>query len=563
MKKIFTILFKWLLRIALVIIGLVLIGVLYFKISTRIEEPQIKLGNLKEMHRTKLNDSTYRFNHSFLRKNAYGIWEMYLEGSPEEIGYSHGVLAQELMSYQEKAFVDQIQTMIPDPSYLRFLKYVTAFMNRNLPDYIPLEYQREIKAVSLFADPKYSFIGDNYERQLNYHAAHDIGHAMQNLNLVACTAFSVWDSLSVDSDLLIARNFDFYVGDEFAKNKVLFFVAPDSGYRFVSVAWAGMSGVVSGMNEQGVSVSLNASKSDIPFSAKTPVSIIAREIVQYAKSINEAYAIALKHPSFVAETFFIGSANDGQTAIIEKTPDTTILLRVTDLAQQVLTNHFQSPELLHQDLNQQNLNDNATGVRYKRVEELLSDKTLHTLDGFAEILRNPFGLHDALVGWGNEDAVNQFVAHHSIILKPQKQLLWIASNPFQLGAYHCFYLDTIFQNPELLFNDQYQIQRTIPADSVQLSTTYRAFSTYKQLKERIEKAIQTNMPIDDQSLLEFQQSNPDYFYTWEMLGDYYLYFKETEKACKSYKKALERVIPNRYERERIVKKQTQLSESSF
>lgn len=551
--------FKIFLKLLLSLVGIALLFSVYFYFAVQIEEPVLDLKELKKSERIKSNDSTFLFNQNFLRKNAFGIWEMYLNGSPEEIGYSHGILSQELMAIQEDAFVTQIKKMIPSEKYLKFLKYVTSFMNRNLPDHIPLEYQKEIKAVSLFADEQFNFIGDNYARQLNYHAAHDIGHAMQNLNLVACTVFSVWDSLSVDSSLLIGRNFDFYVGDEFAENKVLMFVSPDAGYEFVSLSWAGMSGVVSGMNKQGLSISLNAAKSEIPFTAKTPVSIIAREIVQYASTIDEAYSIAKKRASFVAETFFIGSSTDGQTAIIEKTPDTTILFRAEAEAKQILTNHFQSPTLFNAELNQENLKENATGPRFKRVEELLNTDSSFGLNDFVSFLRNSYGAENKSIGFGNELALNQFIAHHSIVFKPEERKLWISTNPFQLGAYLPYSLEEIFENPNKLLIEDFG-EEFIASDSLQLSTSYLSFRKYKSLRDQIEVAVKTELELSIELLDSFSKSNSDFFYTWELLGDYYVQFHQNSDASQAYQKALLLEIPNLYERDRIENKLSALNE---
>ena len=63
---------------------------------------------------------------------------------------------------------------------------------------------------------------------------------------------------------MIGRNFDFSASERFAENQLVCFIRPDSGYRFVMIGWAGMCGALSGMNEKGLTVTINAAKSDIP-----------------------------------------------------------------------------------------------------------------------------------------------------------------------------------------------------------------------------------------------------------------------------------------------------------
>ena len=236
------------------------------------------------------------------------MWEAYIEGKPFERGVAFGQLTKELLYYQETSFVEQIRELVPSDNYLKVLKYFIAFFNRNLDKHIPDEYKDEIYGTSFACNPEYDFIGSGYQRQLNYHAAHDIGHALQGLNMVACTSFSVWDDQSADSSLLVGRNFDFYMGKKFAENKIVCFVNPSAGYKFMMVTWADLIGVVSGMNEKGLTVTINAAKSTIPSQAATPVTILAREIIQYASTIEEAYAIAEKRKLFVSESIMIGSA---------------------------------------------------------------------------------------------------------------------------------------------------------------------------------------------------------------------------------------------------------------
>ena len=89
--------------------------------------------------------------------------------------------------------------------------------------------------------------------------------------------------------MIIGRNFDFYVGDHFSENKIVSFEKPADGFKFMYVTWGGFIGVVSGMNEKGLTVTINAAKSDIPSGSATPVSLVAREILQYAENIQEQW----------------------------------------------------------------------------------------------------------------------------------------------------------------------------------------------------------------------------------------------------------------------------------
>lgn len=545
---------KILKRIVFILLALFLLFFAWFFYIIQIPEPETKALVYDENNLEKISDTSYRYEDAWLKKNKFGLWEMYISGSPEELGIKNGILAKDLIHKQEEAFVNQIKKMIPSESYLKFLKYITSFMNHRLPDYIPLQYQREIKALSLFASDDFQFIGDNYARQLNYHAAHDIGHAMQNLHLVECTAFGVRDDKSVDSSLLIGRNFDFYVGDEFAKNKIVLFVNPDKGYSFASITWAGMIGVVSGLNDQGLSITLNSAKSQIPLFAKTPVSIIAREILQYASNINEAYDIARRHPSFVAESFFISSAKDHNFAVIEKSPDTTILFQ-PNKHQLVLTNHFQSEALFNTAINQENIEENVTEYRFERVEELLAGKKQFDEFDFANILRDTKGQHNIDIGLGNEGAVNQLIAHHSIIFKPEDKSFWISSHPYQLGVYVHYQLDSVFNHSQMNVLSVAENNMNIPADSSFLKNDYLRYLNFVKMRNKLEKG-------DSIAPQAFVNSNPNYFYTYELLGNYFKENGEYKQAEKSYRFALQLFIPNKYETKRIQEKLLSLKNSS-
>ena len=547
-------------KIVLIFLVLLALGAALFYHLVSVSEPEVDMARVQAWRRVPI-DSGFRVGAGHIRQNRYGLYEMVVESSDFEGGYMNGLLSKELIRKQEQIFVDKLDEMLPGRFYQQFLRLTVGWMNRNLDQYIDTEYLREIYGVSRAASSDYDFIAPAYQRMLNYHAAHDIGHAMQNLNLVACSSFGVWGSQSVDSSILIGRNFDFYMGEAFAKDKIVAFVKPNSGLKYMSVTWGGFIGVVSGMNEKGLTVTLNAAKSGIPTGAKTPVSIIGRKILQYASTIAEAHKIASSYESFVTESFMVGSKIDGKVAIIEKTPEKTTLL-YPDEERITCTNHFQCKAWDTDSLNIQNVRESPSAPRQNRLRELLAESGALNPGKVASILRNRFGPANQDLGMGNEKALNQFVAHHSIIFNPTKGLVWVSATPYQLGAYVAYDLNKIFSNEFRHEVSLFQPDITIPADDFLHGEGYRRLLIWKKTTEDIRRIVRRREgTIPASELAAYKASNPAYFFTWMLLGDYYTLQKENKAAKEAYLKALTLDIPRTHDKEQIETRLAALQET--
>lgn len=540
---------------AFVILIVLIIGLIWiFKLMVVLEPPVIKDKSALNFERTKINDSLYVCQDNWLHKSNNGIWELYISGSPFEMGVKNGILTQELAVIQERAFVGFIKSIIPSESTLNYLKYFIAWFNKDLDEYIPFELQEEIYGISEFAPKEFEYIAPNYHRILNYHAAHDIGHTIQNMNLVACTAFSIKGDKTKDSNLLIGRNFDFSAGDAFAKEKVVGFCAPDSGYKFMYVSWGGMIGVLSGMNEYGLTITLNSAKSDIPVSAKTPVSLVSRMILQYARNIDEAYKIAESYETFVSESFFIGSAEDNNTAIIEKSLDKTELYFENDNTL-ILTNHFQSDALKNTELNKQSIAEGSSLYRYNRVAELLNKSGKMDYKDVAELLRDQKGLDDKNIGITNEKAINQLVCHHAIIFNPKDRIVWVSEFPYQIGAFKAYNLNTIFSDTFDIenLNNVSDTSLRIAEDKFLYSDEYKDFRKYKESTKLIMDIVnnKTENNITDTDINEYLKLNPNYYYTYFAVAKYYSAIGENQKAIDNYKLSLGYEFPRTVDKEQV------------
>lgn len=501
---------------------------------------------MAKMIRLNPSENFYTLGNNWLKKSESGLWEMYIEGNGFERGVAIGKLTSELAEKQETAFIKQIKELIPSDNYLKFLKYFVAYFNRKLPDYIIDEYKEEIYGVSLYASDKFDNIGPKYYRILNYHAAHDIGHALQDKNMtVGCTSFAAWNQSSEDGKLIIGRNFDFYSGDEFAENKIICFCKPESGYKYMYVTWAGFTGVVSGMNDQGLTLTINAAKSDIPTSAATPISLVAKEILQYSKNIKEAFEIAEKRKTFVSESILIGSVNDNKSAIIEKTPG-KINLYKENRNSLVCSNHYQSDMFKNDINNTKNILESSSAYRKFRMEQLLQKNPKMNYLKAAQILRNQQGLNNKTLGLTNEKGINQLLAHHSVIIKPKDKLMWVSTQPFQLGKYTCYDFNKVFASAATLKEKKeiYESDKTIPEDTFLYSKQYVKYTYFKKIKKYIQFCTKSdfNLILNDIIIEQFIDSNPESYDTYWTIGEYYKKTGKLNKAVFYYNLALTKEV---------------------
>ena len=449
---------SWAFGIPLALIAIAALACVWLHATADLGEPEFVPSQVPVV---QVNDSLRRWGSSSLRIDPDGLYEMRVCGGPFERGEAIGKLGEDLLYQQEKAFADKLFEMVPSSRYRAFLHYFITIFNRRMGASVPLEYRQEIKAMSASCTHEFDEFGSPYERQMQYHSAHDIGHVMQDYMLVGCTSFAVWGRESADSSLLMARNFDFYMGEEFAKNKLVLFEKPDSGYAYVSVTWPGMLGVVSGMNTQGLAVTINASKLEVPSSSATPISILVKSILQYASNIEEAETIAASFKTFVCESILVGSANDGRAVIIEKTPSAMGIYspegdyassRMTAassggasaVTRIICTNHYQSDRFRDDPVNVENIRVSDSGYRYRRVQQLLD--SLGSIDYLkaAAVLRDIRGVDGEDVGYCNDLSINQMLAMHSVIFKPAEKKIWVSTSPWQFGKFVCFDLDEVF-----------------------------------------------------------------------------------------------------------------------
>ena len=194
--------------------------------------------------------------------------------------------------------------------------------------------------------------------------------------------------------------------------------------------------------------------------------------------------------------------------------------------------------------------------------ELIQSYPKLKVENVAEILRNKEGLKNQNIGLGNEKAVNQLIAHHSVIFIPEKRMVWVSTAPFQLGCYIPYDLNKIFSNFTNLKKKQeiYEKNLLIKADTFLYSKEYGNFLRYKHISSVIKKITKENVPVmlDTNAIKYYISQNPEYFNTYLVLANFFEMNFNYPNAIAFYEKSLTKVYEKASDRNRILEKINQL-----
>jgi len=270
---------------------------------------------------------------------------------------------------------------------------------------------------------------------------------------------------------------------------------------------------------------------------------LARKILQYASTIDEAFEIAKEYETFVSESFLIGSGKENRVALIEKRPDRIALLKPKENYLAV-TNHFLNSSLVQQKKDSIASFEDASHYRLNRVEELIDSTGSFSVKQVADLLRDRKGRQGKDIGLGNEKAINQLIAHHGIIFKPEEKKVWVSAAPYQLGAFVSYDLDEIFADPQAYISKKVYIpEETIAVDDMLQNEAYDNFIKYKEGLLKVQKGLDEAAVFSKEELDAFISLNPNYYYPYLLVGKYFLEKENYTLASSYFSAALELEIP--------------------
>ena len=236
--------------------------------------------------------------HGSLKRRG-GTWVLRLSGSAPERGEAAGKLVGE-----------QIRWLLP-----RYLKATLG--SEKLP----------AKAVGLVGKYEKNIPKDHLDQLTALARAAKVDRdSLLAVNLApevfvaqGCSCLALEAGRTSGGKVLLGRNLDWH-GGEYLKSLGLVVIEKGSGHAFASVSWPGLVGVVSGMNERGLSaanlVVLGAGGAD---SAGMPVMFMLRKVLTETSDVDQAAGMIRDLRRSVCQNYAL--ADTKTVRVLESCPD--------------------------------------------------------------------------------------------------------------------------------------------------------------------------------------------------------------------------------------------------
>ncbi|HEY2389266.1 MAG TPA: C45 family peptidase [Candidatus Binatia bacterium] len=370
------------------------------------------------------------------RRNA--LWVLHVRGDAERLGYRHARLSAPIMAAGDFRMLDLFTTFVPSSALRGVLTAIVRARYRDVDRGFPPERRAEIFGEAVgYGDQGPSFLTP-YHRLIFLHALYDIALAFERSPLLGCTAFAAGGSAtragSTPGHTIVGRNFDLDVDPWFDADKAVQIYEPVGRIPFVSIAWPGMTGVVTGMNAAGIWVSVNGARAGAPDAAGVPVVFTTRAILEEARTLDEAIAIATHDVPMTSHMLLLADGTSGESAVVERAPGHTAGVRRGPVT--VLSNHYATPGFASDPKDTYVRDHTSTLAREARMRELVARADGRIDPAFAVAwLRDRGGAGDAPLPLGNRNAVDALIATHSVVADLTAGVLWVSEGPHTLGAY--------------------------------------------------------------------------------------------------------------------------------
>ncbi|WP_017327900.1 C45 family peptidase [Synechococcus sp. PCC 7336] len=342
---------------------------------------------------------------------------LYLRGSHYEMGWQHGHQLKEPIRTLTQQFFSQFAR---GPAKL-FYRHLVPGRLYHLWQAVPEPYRQELQGVADGAQlPLKDILLINF-----------FDDVLNLLELGWAFACSTLVARGRGDRVLMGRNLDYNgpVGDLVRHFQAILVRQPDSGASTVSVAVAGQVGVLTGMNQAGLSLGSMTSQTHEQNWDGLGVSVLYRLLLDRCSTVSEALSAFDRHSPAQGNNLMLADASDGVR--LEFTSRRRALSSLEDKPLGI-SNHYLDPQLAQTHTNlYRRVTASGSQSRYDRLRHwsvAMADRI--EVDGLMQAMTDAQIAPDYPLGdcdpWWTSAAVNNWGTLHSAILDPHQRQLHIA-----------------------------------------------------------------------------------------------------------------------------------------
>jgi predicted choloylglycine hydrolase len=250
-----------------------------------------------------------------------------LRGSPQELGAQQGELLKSQLNVLIHSYVGR---------FLSQGKNLEQAMKAReiMKPFIPPEYMEEIESMSQAS-------GVSINDFILLHTMID------DPRLPFCSVIIASPPATNGQELIFGRNLDFPSLGLAVNYNMITVYHPDNKKSFASITWPGLAGVISGINQDGLSLAMLVSFDGTINDSGMPTSMLFRKILEEASDIEKAIEIVKAAKRTAPSNLALADAK-GRSAVIEFTSE-NVVVRHPENGIICATNWFVTPEMKMSD----------------------------------------------------------------------------------------------------------------------------------------------------------------------------------------------------------------------
>lgn len=240
-----------------------------------------------------------------------GYRVLHLKGTPEEMGYQHGVLLKDHVRENMAFLLDQAQDEEIEVGGVKLTRpMIAAFLNTLFVDKVPERFVKEMNALAKGAElPGAKVIAANLIPEL-FH----------------CSGFALLQEATATGKLYHGRVLDYGVDWKLQEHAVLIIQEPEGRIPFVNVSYAGFIGSVTGMNAEQIGIGEMGGRGEGQWQG-IPMSFLVRMVLEQASTLEQAIHVFQDNPRTCEYYYVISDARANAAVGMKAVPERIELIR--------------------------------------------------------------------------------------------------------------------------------------------------------------------------------------------------------------------------------------------